>query len=45
MTELTLINFKIASALVIRQISGTPMPELVGCTDGKAGGTYIEPSI
>ncbi len=42
MTELTLINFKIASALFIRQISGTPIPDLFGSTDGKAVGTYIE---
>ncbi|MGF1677184.1 MAG: restriction endonuclease [Rivularia sp. (in: cyanobacteria)] len=42
MTELTLDNFKIASALFIRQISGTPIPDLFGSTDGKAVGTYIE---
>ncbi|MEM6403420.1 MAG: restriction endonuclease [Cyanobacteria bacterium P01_D01_bin.116] len=42
MTELTLPNFKIASGLFIRKISGTPIPELFGSTDGKAVGTYIE---
>lgn len=42
MTQLTLADFKIAAALFVKQISGTPTPDLFGTTDGKAVGTYIE---
>lgn len=42
MSELTLPLLKIAAAEFIRAISGRPIPDLFGSTDGKAVGTYVE---
>ncbi|OKH12536.1 restriction endonuclease [Fischerella major NIES-592] len=42
MTQLTLLNLKIAAAQFVKAMSGTPIPDLFGSTDGKAVGTYVE---
>jgi hypothetical protein len=42
MAELTLTNLKVAASQFVRRISGIPIPDLFGSTDGKAVGTYVE---
>ncbi|PAX60695.1 restriction endonuclease [Brunnivagina elsteri] len=42
MAELTLPNLKVAASQFVRRISGIPIPDLFGSTDGKAVGTYVE---
>ncbi|WP_219724610.1 hypothetical protein [Fischerella thermalis] len=42
MTQLTLLNLKIAAAQFVKAISGMPIPDLFGSTDGKAVGAYVE---
>ncbi|PMB00728.1 restriction endonuclease [Fischerella thermalis CCMEE 5268] len=42
MTQLTLLNLKIAAAQFVKAMSGVPIPDLFGSTDGKAVGTYVE---
>jgi hypothetical protein len=42
MPELTLSNLKLAARDFVHNINGKPIPELLGVTDGKAVGTYVE---
>jgi hypothetical protein len=42
MTELSLPQLKASARDFIRAVSGMPIPDLYGITDGKAVGTYVE---